>query len=156
MPFPMFEPTGVHSFLFPTLNASLNAIAGVLLFLGYVKIKSGQQEAHKKLMGAAVLVSAVFLGSYLYYHINYDAYNFGGQGFWRPVYFFILITHIVLAAAQLPFIFRMLYLALSKQYKKHARLAKWVWPVWMYVSVTGVIVYLMLYIIFEPLGGRPI
>lgn len=152
----MIPETGQHSFFFPTLNAILNGTAGIFLLWGWFAVKKGNHELHKKLMGIAVLISAVFLTSYLYYHVNYDAYKFAGEGVWRPIYFFILISHILLAAIQLPFILRMLYLALKKDYKRHARLARWVWPAWMYVSVTGVIVYLMLYIIFAPVGGSPL
>lgn len=152
----MFGPVGEHSFFFPTLNAILNAIAGLLLLWGYIEVKKGNKEIHKKIMGAAVVVSALFLSSYLYYHFNYQSYRFDGQGIWRPIYFFILASHVILAAVQLPFILRMLWLAWKKEYKKHARLARWVWPAWMYVSVTGVIVYLMLYIIFDPVGGSPL
>ncbi|NCN42644.1 DUF420 domain-containing protein [bacterium] len=147
------EAAGNYSFFFPTFNACMNFTAAVLLFFGYRAIKAGKKETHGKIMFAAVVASAIFLSSYLYYHFNYDSYKFAGEGFWRPVYFFILISHIILAVVQLPFIFRMLWLAYKKRFQEHAKIAKWVWPAWMYTSVTGVIVYLMLYIIFSPTSG---
>ena len=146
----MLEETGNHSFIIPTINACLNATATILLALGFIAIKAGDKKKHERIMKLAVLVSAAFLTSYLYYHYNYDSYKFAGEGLWRVVYFFILISHIILAALQLPFIFRILWLAYKGREKEHARLAKWVWPVWMYTSITGVLVYLMLYVIFSP------
>jgi uncharacterized membrane protein YozB (DUF420 family) len=142
----MMELGPNQSFFFPTLNAILNGTAGILLLIGFVLILKGKRQAHEKVMKAAFGVSAVFLASYLYYHFNYESFRYMGTGWMRTVYFFILISHIVLATLNLPFILRLLYLAHKKRFPEHGRLARWVWPVWMYVSVTGVLVYLMLYI----------
>jgi putative membrane protein len=139
------ELTANHNLFFPTLNACLNALAGILLFAGWIFIKKGDRQTHGKIMAAAFGVSAVFLASYLYYHFNYDAVKYQSQGWIRPVYFTILITHIILATLNLPFILRIVFLAYKKRFQEHARMARWVWPVWMYVSITGVLVYMMLY-----------
>jgi putative membrane protein len=139
-----------HSQLFPAINATLNGLASVLLLLGFVLIKQRRLLAHEKVMKAAFMASAAFLASYLYYHYNFDSYGFGGTGLARPIYFTILITHIILAVAILPFIFRILWLAHKMRQAEHARMARWVWPVWMYVSVTGVVIYFMLYVVYVP------
>lgn len=129
----------------PTLNAILNFTAAVLLSFGWYFIRVRRTQAHKRCMIAALFVSAAFLTSYLIYHYNAGSVPFAGQGWLRPVYFFILITHIVLAIVILPMVLRTAYLGLSARYDKHVPLARWTLPLWMYVSVTGVIVYLMLY-----------
>jgi uncharacterized membrane protein YozB (DUF420 family) len=137
--------------VFPPVNATLNGIAGVLLLAGYIFIRRKRIGPHKACMIAAVIVSAGFLASYLTYHML-KAYetgkghtSFTGTGFIRPVYFFILITHVVLAAVNLPMVIVTLYRAWRNQFDRHTRIARWTWPIWMYVSVTGVIVYWMLY-----------
>ena len=129
----------------PALNATLNLTSAVLLGTGYYFIRRKNIRAHKTCMIAALVASAVFLTSYLIYHYNVGNVRFTGQGWIRPVYFFILITHVALAAAILPLVLRTVYLALSSRFDKHVRIARWTFPLWMYVSVTGVIVYLMLY-----------
>jgi len=129
----------------PLINAILNGCAGLFLLWGFVLVKQRKLEAHKKVMTVAFLVSAAFLANYLYYHFNYDAIRFGGQGPIRTLYFTILITHVILATLMVPFILRILWLSWKGQFARHAKLARWVWPVWMYVSVTGVLIYLMLY-----------
>lgn len=129
----------------PSWNASLNAIALIFLLLGYRAVRQRKLEVHKRLMMTAFSVSALFLASYLYYHFNFESVKFQGQGPIRPVYFVILISHIILATSMVPFILRMLWLAWTNRMQAHARLARWVWPVWVYVSFTGVIVYWMLY-----------
>lgn len=133
------------SAFFPALNASLNALAAVLLLAGYLLIRRGQRAAHERVMSAAFTVSAVFLASYLYYHFNYASGRFGGTGPVRTFYFAMLISHVLLATLMVPFILRMLWLAKKARYLEHAKLARKVWPVWMYTSVTGVLVYFMLY-----------
>jgi uncharacterized membrane protein YozB (DUF420 family) len=143
----MIELGPNQSFFFPTVNSILNGTAGILLLIGLVLILKGKREAHEKVMKAAFGVSAVFLASYLYYHFNYESVKYTGTGGMRTFYFTILISHIILATLNLPFILRIMFLAHKKRFKEHARLARWVWPVWMYVSVTGVLVYLMLYIL---------
>jgi uncharacterized membrane protein YozB (DUF420 family) len=129
----------------PALNATLNAIAGVLLLCGYMMIRRGRIETHRRFMLAAFATSALFLVSYVVYHANIGSRPFTGQGAIRYVYFAILITHVVLAAAVLPMALVTLTHALRERFDRHRRIARWTWPIWMYVSVTGVIVYLMLY-----------
>ncbi len=136
---------GRTSAFFPALNASLNFLAAILLVTGYVLVRQKRLIAHERVMLAAFGVSAVFLASYLYYHFNYDSGRFPGQGLARTFYFTILISHVILATAMVPFILWMLWEALKGRFLKHARIARYVWPVWMYTSVTGVLVYVMLY-----------
>jgi putative membrane protein len=143
------------NFFFPTVNSILNGTAGLLLIWGWWAIKQDRRDLHKKVMLAAFGVSAAFLASYLYYHFHYASVRYQGSGWIRPVYFFILITHIILATANLPFILRAVFLALKGRYAEHARLARWVWPVWVYVSITGVLVYFMLYIWIDPSLQQP-
>ena len=135
--------------LLPTINASLNLTAALLLFLGWRAIKSGARERHKKLMVSAVAASAAFLCCYLYYHYTKPApTQFAGPANLKPVYLLVLIPHIILAAGMVPFILGILFLAWKQKFEQHRRIARWVWPAWMYVSVTGVLVYLMLYVIW--------
>jgi uncharacterized membrane protein YozB (DUF420 family) len=129
----------------PTLNAALNGTAAVLLIGGYALIRSGRREAHRKAMLSAVAASALFLISYLIYHSFHGSTPFPGRGAVRVVYFFILVTHVVLAALILPLALVTLRLALRGQLQRHRRLARWTLPLWLYVSVTGVIIYWMLY-----------
>jgi putative membrane protein len=132
------------SFL-PTLNATLNAISGVLLTIGYVLIRRKRIRQHRAAMIAACTSSALFLISYVIYHAQAGSKPFMGQGWTRPLYFTILITHVILAAAILPMALVTLVRGLSARYDAHRRIARWTFPIWMYVSVTGVIVYVMLY-----------
>ena len=129
----------------PTLNAFLNLTSAVLLGAGGYFIHKRRIEAHKKCMIAALFVSAAFLTSYVIYHYHAGSVSFGGQGWLRPVYFFILITHIILAVVILPMVLRTAFLGLRGRYDKHVVIARWTFPLWMYVSVTGVVVYMMLY-----------
>jgi uncharacterized membrane protein YozB (DUF420 family) len=129
----------------PALNAILNTISAVLLACGYAFIRRRRIAAHRACMVGALVVSAVFLTSYLIYHYHVGSVRFTGEGWIRPVYFFILITHILLAAAIVPLVLRTVYLAARSRFESHAAIARWTFPLWMYVSVTGVLVYLMLY-----------
>ncbi len=129
----------------PTVNASLNSVSTLLLGAGYYFIRNGDKQRHRACMIAAFCTSAVFLACYLVYHYQAGSVGFQGQGWIRPVYFTILISHIILAAAIVPLVLLTLYRAWKEQFDRHRRIAKWTWPIWMYVSVTGVIVYLMLY-----------
>jgi uncharacterized membrane protein YozB (DUF420 family) len=135
---------------FPALNAFLNGSSAVLIGTGYYFIKSGRRNAHKRMMIAAFVTSTLFLISYLYYHLVLRAgvTHFQGQGMWRPVYFSILISHTFLAAVVVPFILITLYRALSGKFARHRAIARYTFPIWMYVSVTGVVIYVMLYKIF--------
>jgi uncharacterized membrane protein YozB (DUF420 family) len=129
----------------PTLNASLNALSGIFLLTGYTMIRQRRIAAHRACMLAAFATSTLFLISYVVYHINAGSRPFGGQGTIRLLYFGILITHVLLAAAILPLALVTLRHGLMAQYFRHVRIARWTFPIWMYVSVTGVIIYLMLY-----------
>ena len=129
----------------PTLNAVLNFTSAVLLAAGFYFIKQRRIEAHKRCMVAALVVSTAFLTSYVIYHYNAGSVPFAGQGLIRPVYFFILITHVILAIVIVPMVLRTAYLAFTARFDKHVPIARKTFPLWMYVSVTGVIVYLMLY-----------
>jgi uncharacterized membrane protein YozB (DUF420 family) len=129
----------------PTINATLNAISGVFLLVGYVLIRRRQINAHRNAMLGAFTSSTLFLISYLVYHAQAGSRPFTGHGPIRYVYFAILISHVILAAAILPMAISTLSRGLRGRYVEHKRIAKWTFPTWMYVSVTGVIVYLMLY-----------
>ena len=127
------------------MNATLNAIAAILLVIGYRLIRLGRREQHRRVMLAAFATSALFLVSYVVYHANAGSRPFAGQGAIRVVYFTILISHVVLAAAILPMALVTLNYALRERFERHVPIARWTLPVWLYVSVTGVVVYLMLY-----------
>ena len=129
----------------PTLNASLNALSALLLLLGYACIRTGRRDAHRALMLAAFTSSAVFLGSYLVYHFQVGSVPFKGAGAIRVVYFAILISHTTLAAAVVPLALITLIRALRERFDAHRKIARWTFPIWLYVSVTGVVVYAMLY-----------
>jgi len=129
----------------PALNATLNAIAAVLLVAGYVMIRRGNIAAHKRIMLSAFATSGLFLTSYLIYHANIGSRPFTGQGPIRIVYFTILITHVILAAAILPMALITLNHALRERFERHVPIARWTLPIWLYVSVRGVLVYWMLY-----------
>jgi putative membrane protein len=129
----------------PTLNAALNFTAAVLIGTGFYFIKVKNIRAHKVCMIAALAVSAVFLTSYLTYHYNAGSVRFTKQGWLRNVYFPLLITHTVLAALVAPMVLRTAFLAFNGRFENHVRIARWTFPIWAYVSITGVIVYLMLY-----------
>jgi uncharacterized membrane protein YozB (DUF420 family) len=129
----------------PTVNATLNAIAGLFLLAGFVLIRRRRIQAHRNAMLGAFASSTLFLISYLIYHAQVGSRPFTGQGLIRYAYFTILISHVVLATAILPMAISTLSRGLRGRYPEHKRIAKWTFPTWMYVSVTGVIVYLMLY-----------
>jgi putative membrane protein len=129
----------------PTVNATLNSISAALLFAGYRFIKAGNQSAHRKAMLAACGSSTLFLISYLIYHFNVGSVAFKGEGWIRAVYFTILISHTILATAVVPLAIVTLVRGLRGNFIKHRAIARWTFPIWLYVSVTGVIVYWMLY-----------
>ena len=137
-------PVEIIRFL-PTLNAMLNATSGILLTIGYVFIRRRHIQAHHTCMLAALTSSSLFLISYLYYHYHVGATRFAGTGAARVIYFTILITHTILAVVIVPFVIVTVTRALRGQFDRHRRIARWTLPMWLYVSVTGVIVYLMLY-----------
>ncbi len=131
--------------MFPPMNAGLNATSGLLIVLGYIMIKQRAWTGHALCMCMAMLVSGIFLVSYLYYHYHHGSTPFPHQGWIRPVYFTILISHTVLAVFVLPLAITSLTLALRSRFDKHVKISKITFPVWLYVSVTGVIIYFMLY-----------
>ena len=129
----------------PALNATLNGIAAILLVTGYLFIKHGRRRQHQWCMLGALTTSALFLVSYVTYHLHAGSRPFPGQGPIRVVYFAILITHVVLAAVIVPLALVTAVRGLRSQFDQHVRIARWTFPVWVYVSVSGVVIYLMLY-----------
>jgi len=132
----------------PTLNATLNGIAAILLAAGFLFIKQGRPRQHQWCMMSALATSAVFLVSYVIYHLNAGSRPFQGPGPIRVVYFTILITHVILAAAIVPLALVTATRGLRSQFDRHVRIARWTLPIWLYVSVTGVVIYLMLYVLY--------
>jgi uncharacterized membrane protein YozB (DUF420 family) len=141
--------------IFPALNATLNGASAVLITAGRALIRShfrNRVHMHRICMISAVATSTLFLASYLYYHAHVGSVRFPGLGWIRPVYFTLLISHTLLAAVVVPLVLLSLAAALRGRFGRHRRLARWTYPVWLYVSVTGVLVYVMLYRIY---GGHP-
>jgi len=134
--------------IFPVLDAGLNGTSAVLLLTGRSLIKRGRMAAHRAVMITALVSSSLFLTSYLYYHWHVGSIHFQGQGWTRPVYFSILISHTILAAVIVPMIIITLSRALRERFDRHRTIARWTYPLWLYVSVTGVVIYLMLYKLF--------
>ena len=134
--------------VYPVLDASLNGASAVLLVAARGMIRHGRKAAHRGLMLAALATSSLFLTSYLYYHAHVGSVRFAGRGWSRPVYFTILASHTVLAAAVVPLVAITLSRALGERFDRHRVIARWTYPIWLYVSVTGVVVYLMLYRLF--------
>jgi putative membrane protein len=128
----------------PAANATFNSLSAVCLILGYINIRRGNRVVHKRFMLTATMFSSLFLASYITYHFFHGDTLFPGHGWIRPTYFFILISHIGLSMIALPLILAALWFGLRSQFRVHRRIARWTFPVWLYVSVTGVIVYLML------------
>ena len=129
----------------PTLNAALNATSAVCLLAGFLCIRAKRISLHALCMVSACVVSTLFLGSYLIYHAQVGSVRFLGTGWTRPVYFTLLLTHTLLAVAIVPLAVRTLFLASRRRFTEHRQLARWTFPLWLYVSVTGVIIYWMLY-----------
>ena len=129
----------------PAINATLNAISGVLLVIGYALMRAKRIELHRRVMIAAFVTSSLFLICYLTYHAQVGSVRFTREGFVRPLYFTILITHVTLAAAVLPMAIVTLTRGLKGRYPRHRAIARWTFPIWLYVSVTGVLVYVLLY-----------
>ena len=134
--------------VFPALNAILNGTSFALLSAGYRFIRKKQVTRHRACMVAAVSTSSVFLVSYLYYHWHVGSVHFQGTGWVRPLYFTILISHTLLAASLVGLVPITLARALRERFDRHRAIARWTLPIWMYVSVTGVVIYLMLYHLF--------
>lgn len=137
--------------IFPAIDAALNGTSAVLLVTAHEMIKRGRMAAHRALMLAAVTTSSLFLIFYLYYHwrvLHWQPFHFRGHGWSRPVYFTILTSHTILAAAIVPLVIITLSRALRERFKAHRAIARWTYPIWLYVSVTGVVIYFMLYHLF--------
>lgn len=139
---PAFTLFNVH--YFALANAVINSAVSILLLAALVAVKSRKLELHRNLMLTAIILSVVFLLSYICHHLFAGDTKYGGEGLIRYVYYFILTTHIILAAVMLPFILFTAYRALTGEWAKHKKIARYTWPVWLYISVTGVIVYLMI------------
>jgi len=131
--------------IFPAINATLNGTSAVLLVTAHRMIKQRRIATHRTLMLAAVTTSSLFLISYLYYHAHVGSVHFPGHGWSRPVYFSILISHTILAAAIVPLVIITLSRALRERFDRHRAIARWTYPLWLYVSITGVVIYFMLY-----------
>lgn len=134
--------------MFPAINATLNGASAVLLLVGRNFIRHGRMAAHRAVMIAALISSTLFLILYLYYHFHVGLVRFQGQGWSRPLYFTILISHTILAAAIVPMVIITLSRALRERFDRHRAIARWTFPIWLYVSVTGVVIYVMLYHLF--------
>lgn len=132
----------------PALNASLNGLSAILLACGFVFIKRRNQTAHRNCMIGAFAVSTVFLVCYLSYHAQVGHTSFQDPAWFRPIYLAILIPHVLLAGLIVPMILAALWFAFSGQQEKHRKIARWTWPLWMFVSITGVVIYLLIYRIF--------
>jgi putative membrane protein len=131
------------SFL-PPIYATINGITAVVLVVGVLAIKNGKRQLHKQLMTTAIALSVAFLVMYVAYHMTSDSTKFGGEGIIRPIYFFILISHILLSIAVIPLVLITYVRALAEKFDKHKKIAKITFPIWLYVAVTGVVVYLMI------------
>lgn len=133
----------------PALNAAFNALATVFLMTGYVFIRRGNRTAHRNCMIGALIASTLFLAGYLTYHFNVPGVTrFRDPAWFRPIYLVLLLTHTVLAAAIVPMVLVTLIRAIRGRFELHKKIARWTWPLWMYVSITGVLIYLLLYQIF--------
>jgi putative membrane protein len=132
----------------PAVNACLNGASAVLLTLGYIYIKRGAKDAHRNCMVGAVMTSTFFLACYLVYHYFAGRTIFRNPEWFRPIYLLILLTHTILAVLIVPMVLTTVVLAIRQHWESHKRIARWTWPIWMYVSITGVLIYLLLYRIF--------
>lgn len=135
---------GFDTHIFPAISATLNSIVAILLLVGLWFVKQKQYEKHRNTMLAAVIFSVLFLITYVLYHFTTVETAYGGTGAINVIYYIILFSHIALAGVILPFILFSVYRGLTGEYAKHKKLTRWVWPIWFYVSVTGVIVYFMI------------
>jgi putative membrane protein len=128
----------------PPIYASINALTAILLVTAVVMIKKGNRTMHENLMNSWIVLSVLFLGMYVTYHMTSDSTPYGGDGVIRTVYFIILISHILLSVGVIPFVLITYVRALSGDYQRHKKIAKWTFPIWLYVAITGVVVYLMI------------
>ncbi|MGH9683122.1 MAG: DUF420 domain-containing protein [Candidatus Acidiferrales bacterium] len=135
----------------PAVDASLNGASAIFLVVGHSFIRRGNMRAHRACMLTAFACSTAFLASYLYFHAHAGMVRFGGHGVIRPVYFALLISHTILAAVIVPLVLITLTFALRAQFAKHQRIARWTYPLWLYVSVTGVVIYWLLFRVYTPI-----
>lgn len=143
---PLILENSIDLSILPSLNALLNFLSGTCLSLGFLSIKKGYRNLHKKMMLSALTFSSIFLVSYLIYHTFHGDTPYEEEGLVRYVYFFILISHVLLSIIVLPLILTTVYFAARRNFSSHSKIARITFPVWLYVSITGVLVYLMLYI----------
>ena len=136
--------------ILPHVNAVLNTLSTILLLIGFAFIRSGNREIHRKFMIAAIIVSAVFLACYLTYHFTAPIFVFPGTGWTVPAYYTLLITHVILAVIVTPMVGVTAWRALHGQIEKHKAIARWTLPIWLYVTVTGVVIYVILYHVYPP------
>ncbi len=136
--------------ILPHVNAVLNTISTVLLLVGFVMIRRGKRESHKKVMISALIVSALFLVFYLIYHFTAPIFVFPGSGWAVPAYYALLISHVILATLVTPMVFVTVWRALHGSFERHKAIARWTFPVWLYVTVTGVAIYVILYHVYAP------
>ncbi len=136
---------GLEVGTFPLFHAVINGLTAVLLFVGYLLIKNQKMILHRNVMISAFVLSVVFLVSYVVSKISHEPVSYGGEGWMRYLYFFILITHIVLSGIIIPLVLFTMYRGLTGQYEKHKKIAKWTFPIWMYVAITGVLVYVFMH-----------
>lgn len=140
----LIKTSGTWVYALPHINVFINGSTAILLLFGRHKIKHGDRKSHKKIMITSFVLGVVFLLCYVTYHATVPSTHYGGEGFLKYLYFSFLITHILTAAAVVPFVLLALYFALQNNFKKHRRVVKYGFPLWLYVSITGVIVYLMI------------
>lgn len=134
--------------ILPHVNAVLNSIATVLLLIGFVLIRSGQRDLHRKVMITTIIVSAVFLVCYLIYHFTAPVFVYRGPDWSRPLYYTMLISHVILAVIVTPMVAVTAWRSLHGQFEKHRKIARWTWPIWLYVTASGVLIYVVLYHMF--------
>ena len=139
------DPAGLDLSFVPAVNATLNATSATLMVCAFVAIKKGNRALHRRLMSLALVASTLFFVGYSAYHYAHGDTHFTGQGAIRSVYFAILISHIALSVAVVPMVLLTVYFAATKRFEKHKKIARWTFPIWLYVSVTGVVVFLMLH-----------
>jgi putative membrane protein len=136
--------TGYDFSFLPPIYASINGVTAVLLIVAFIAIKNKMRKVHERIMKTCIFLSASFLIMYILYHMTSDPTPYGGNGVWRYIYYLILVTHIVLSVAVIPLVLFTLVRALSGNFERHKALARFTLPVWLYVAITGVIVYLMI------------
>lgn len=139
-----YDLLGLEVGSFPFFHAILNFSTATLLIVGYFLIKSGNMKMHRNVMITAFCLSVIFLGSYVISKISNDPVHFGGEGFIKYIYYFVLITHILLSAIIVPLVLFTMYRGLSGEFQKHKKIARWTFPIWLYVAITGVLVYVFM------------